>query len=430
MLLRLTDGTTTVTLTSAPWLGATFFPAPADQLAATATETAICVLEGTASAIQAAVAGVERLLVRAARRQQTQTGPRVFVEWRPGDSGEIGRSEIRAGHVTWSTEPARRQLGATTNTVEVAVMWTRSNYWEGDEVELELSASGQSAATGGRSINNSGNSWVTISAAQVAGSLDAPVRLEMTNATGAARAYNAVHVACNHENDPANFTYLIEGEDASGGSSVANGACSGGNARSVTVATSATLVWTLASTMMEDASGAPFVVLARIQSATGTVSVRPELRSGGVTVWRANEPVFIGQTTPHLLSLGTLRLPPLPWEAAGPSMQLALVLDATASQTVLVDFLAFLPATSYRLLLTMAASLANGVVLVDNGVDGYAGARSSGAILPVLSPRGTPILLRPNTTQRLYVLQHTLTDCIVGDAFTVRAWYRPRRISL
>lgn len=430
MLLRLTDGATTVTLTSAPWLGATFFAAPADQQAAAAVETAVCVLEGTAAAIQAAVESAERLLWRAARRQATRTGPRVFVEWRPTETGEIARSELLAGRVTWSAEAARRQLDATLNTVEVALTWERVNYWEGAEVELELSATGQSAATGGRSINNSGNSWVTISGAQVGGAIDTPLRLELTNTAGAGRAYSLVHVACNQENDPANFTYLIEGEDASGGSSVANGQCSGGNARSVAVATSATLTWTLSAAMMEDASGAPFVVLARIQSTTGQVSVRPTLKSGGVTVWRANEVIFAAQTTPHLLLLGTMALPPLAWEAPDASIQLALELASTTSQTVLVDYLAFLPATRYRLLVSLLASVADGQTIVDNGVDGYAGVRSGSAILPVISPRGGPILLRPGATQRLYIFQHTLTDCVIGDTFTVRAWYRPRRLTL
>ena len=193
MLLRLTEGPTTLTLTSTPWLGATYFPAPVAG-AQTVMETAVCTIEGTEAAIRSAVQGVEWMLWRAKKRK-VMLGPRVFVEWRPGSSGDIYRSEVYGGQVTWSADPARRRMESTTNTGEIAITWTRNYCFEDTTLrELEISASNQSAAISGRTIYNHWDGdtghgfWFTIAGAQLSGSEPAPLRLELTNNVGAARS--------------------------------------------------------------------------------------------------------------------------------------------------------------------------------------------------------------------------------------------------
>jgi hypothetical protein len=74
MLLRITDGTTTLTLSgSGTYIGATYFPASqagADRIA----ESVPVILEGTDSAIRTAVQDIQQLLRAAANRSKTLTG--------------------------------------------------------------------------------------------------------------------------------------------------------------------------------------------------------------------------------------------------------------------------------------------------------------------------------------------------------------------
>lgn len=431
--INLTDGTTTINLYD---FAGTFavdegwaLAGGGDQTVEVGESIGLLIQGANGTAIQTAVRGIERLIEGARRWEQTGVGARVYLTAQLDGMSEVRRTLVLDGALQIAQGLDQWGRGK----IEATLAITRRNYWEDNtETELQLSAASQSAATGGRSVTNSANSWVTIASGQVAGSIPAPLRLELTNTAGAARTITEVHIADNADHDPANFGYFIEGETASGGSSAANGSSSAGNVRSVTVNTSATLTFALLAANMQRARGAPFLILGRFQSVTaGGVTIRAELKSGGVTVWRANEPRSIERTTPHLGVLGVVPLPPNLWDAA-PSAGIDLVfnLESTASRTVLLDYIAFLPANSYRLLTLLGASIANNSVIHDNGIEGWAGVLQSSVMQPVVSPRGAPIMVRPNTTQRLSILWHTDTDCAIADTMSARAYYRPRSLTL
>lgn len=432
MLLRVTDGTTTITLTSSPWLGATYFPAPEGDDAEVVTETAICTIEGTEAAIRTAVLGVETLLRRASARVRL-LGARVFVEWRPLDAGDILRSEISAGQVTWSSDPARRRLGATLNTVEIAITWTRANWWEDTTLtELQLSTSNQAAATGGRTIVNhddaetGDDNWVQIAGAQVEGVLDAPLHLQLANASGGARTYERVYVAINAHSDPANFPHMLEAESGSGGTATADATCSNGSKLRVTVNTTATVAMTLSAALLQDTQGRDFLLIARSAAINGPVTVRPQIRSGSVVLW-SGERVVVEHSNSAVYNLGAVPLPPGGWHTGWGALSLVLAVTSSASVTWDIDFVQLTPLDALRVLeLFTNASIANGGLLVDNNIEGVAYVEVSGAASPMIAPRGDALVVFAGRTQRIIVLQQTGSGAAIADAFTLRAWYRKR----
>lgn len=442
----LTDGTTTFSLTSTTAFLREYDmgelpvgengPGAIGQGPDTVTDSISLFVRGTTAAnMQTNVRTLEKLVDDAKRRTATGIGPIVYVQAQLDSDSSIWRARILDGAVDLNAS----SLAIWANLmVEVTLTIEREADWEGVEVELQLSGPSQAAATGGRTIYNHWDTtaahgyWLEIAAAQVTGSVPGPLRLEMTNSAGAGRAYTQIHMAVNRLNDPANFVGRIEGEAASsGGSTVADAMASDGNKRTVTVNTSATLTWALNATFMQDTQGARFWMLARVSDLTGPVTVRPELRSSaGTVVWRAHEPMQISYTDPNIAVLGTIPLPPGGWYASWGATTLALVLASDSSISLSIDFIAFFPCEGYQLMTMLGQSVGNGDTVVLDGMARLAGVQASGTWQAVASPRGDPLLLEPNTLQRIYILQMIDGGMNIGDTFSVRAYYRPRRRSV
>lgn len=437
MPLRFTDGVTTVDLQTAPWLGASYFPTAGGLDEAEVTESAVCTLEGTATAIRAAVNGLQALLGAAWRRQR-RVNARVWVEFRPLTSDSWFRSEVLDGVVNWSSNPVRRILDATSNTVEIAVSFRRMNWWDGPEVELELSTSSQGAATGGRSILNhddggSGHdNWVQIAAAQVAGELPGPCRVQLTNTVGASRTFTKMAIALNALSDPANFVHVLEAESrTSGGTVTADVTASGGSVVTLAEAstTTVTLVWTLSAAQMQRSRGRSFRLLARIVGVSGNWSATPEVRAAdGMTVLWRGDATMLPQLYGGLIDLGVLPLPPGGYSASFGAVTLAVLF--TGSGLAEVDFLQLTALDGYRVLRCLRRC-ENNEAVVDDGMEMMAYVLSGTAVLPYVVAAGAPILLYPGLTQRLMVLAEdgqSPDPMGIAQSWSVRVWHRPRRL--
>ena len=433
--LRLTDGTTTVTLTSSPWLGATYTPEAAEFGVTEVTETAVCVIEGSAATIRAAVNAIELLLHDAWQRDRVQNA-RLYVEYRPLDSDSYFRSVVVGGSVQWSSNPAKRRLSASTNTVELAITWTRRNWWEGDEAELQLSTSNAAAATGGRTIYNHDDSgtghdnWVQIAAAQVTGDLPGACRVQLANSVGSARSYRKLFLGVNAYSDPGNLTHMLEAESASGGGTVTSDAnCSNSSRLDIAPSSSTiTLTWSLSAAQLQRTRGRWFRLLLRVNDHSGDLRVRPQVRdaSGAYTLWSGDAVVLPSQYG-GIFDLGSVPLPPGGYASAYGALTLAI--QFTGTSVTELDFVQLTPLDSFRYLECMG-SVANGESVVDNGYDGLAYVLSGSAYLPLVAPRGEPLMLFPGLTQRVIVLQQNLTgnsQAPIADTFSVRVWHRPRR---
>lgn len=442
MQLQVSDGITTVVLSgTAPVVGCTYFPdAPTrrHEKYDDVTETAEVILRGTEANIRATVNELERLLEQA-KRQPKSFERRVYVQYRPVATDALWRSEILEGRLSWSTDPALRRLKDTNPTVRVAVFWRRRFFWEGAETELQLSTSNQSAATGGRTIRNHDDSgtgddnWVQIAASQVGGVLPAPARVVLTNTTGSAQTYTKLWMAVNAFSDPANFVHVVEAESRSGGigtvTSDAN--CSNGSRLDVSLAAAAfgVINFWISAAQVQRTQGRRFRLLARFAANTGTPTITPRLvdDTGNVLLW-SGESVIISTQGQHIADLGTVTLPVGGWGVDYGGVGLSL--GCRGAMNAQLDFVQLTPLDSYRYVELFGYAVANNAALVDDGIEERTYMLAGGVAYPYAAPRGAPLLLYPNMTQRIIFLHQTSTAAPIANAFSVRVYYRPRRLTL
>jgi hypothetical protein len=438
MLLQLTDGTTTVTLSgTSPVLGCTFFPATSQRrngIWQDVTEEATVNLRGTHTNIRSTVGSIEQLLQDAARRQDTGVGPRVYVLYKPVDSDSaLWRSEVSDGRVVWSTDPGLRRLGDTNPTVQVAVMWTRAAGWDGAEAELSISGSGQAAATGGRTLTNNAatGNWIQAAAAQVTGNMPAPLRLVLTNTTGGNVPYRKLFVNVNAYSDPANLVSFLQGEArVSGGTVSADATCSGGSRLDLVVGTSpATYQWTLPQADMQRTDGRRARIIARFAGFSGgTGYVKPKvLDSGGNVIWVGDEISIPGTTGENTWDLGIVPLPPGGYNTAYAAQRLGL--EWRGASNVQLDVLHLAMLDSYKYVELPGVNVANNAAIVLDGIEGINYMQASSVNTPLATSYGAPLMLFPNQINRIHVLYGTPASPIAGT-FSVRVYHRPRRLTV
>jgi hypothetical protein len=342
------------------------------------------------------------------------------------------------GRVVWSTDPGLRRLGDTNPTVRIDVIWTRAPGWDGDLTQISLSANGQAASTSARTITNdpANGNWVQMAAAQVTGDMPTPVMLELTNATGGAQAYRKLFVNVNASSDPANLVHYLQAEAAvSGGSSSADAACSGGNKWSVTLSTTPTTYqWTLPQADMQRTKGRRARITARVVRIAGASYVRPKIldSAGAQVLWTGDE-LYLGSLTDTvLLDLGIVPLPPGGYGATYAAHRLGLELRSSGAPTDVFDVFQLTMLDAYLYADLNSISVANNAALVLDGVEGRNYISASSVWTPLATSFGGPLLLQPNTLQRIHVLYEIAATAGVPITSTlgVRAYFRPRRLTV
>ncbi len=441
MYLDISDGTTTVVLSgTSPVTGCTFFPKTSQYKNGDwqpVTEDAIVNLRGTHTAIRSTTNSVEGLIQAAIRRQETGVGPRVYVNYKPVDSdSSTYRSEIIDGRVNWSTEPGLRRLGDTNPPAQVQIIWTRQAGWDGAEAELSVSSNGQSAATGGRTITNNpaGANWLQAAAAQVGGVLPTPVRIELTNSTGSGQAYRKLVVNVNAYSDPANLVYYLQGEARiSGGSTSSDATCSGSSRLDFTATSSiTTFQWTLPAADMQRTDGRRARLVARMNSITGILFVRPKILdgAGNQVLWQGDELSLGTLSDATLWDLGIVPLPPGGYGGSYGALRLGL--DVRGASTSSLDVLQLSMIDAYRFYELPSVSVANNATIVLDSMEGRNYISTSGAWTPLPVAFGEPIMVQPNTLQRLHFLYEiAATNGVpITGTFSGRVYYRPRRLTV
>ena len=420
MLLRITDGTTTLTLSgSGVYLGATYFPASQSGTERIG-ESVPVILEGTDSAIRAAVQDIQQLLRAAANRNKTLTA-RYFVEFRPVDSGDIFRAELFGGDANYSQAPAERSLYNTTSTVRVTVTWERAPRWEGPEEELYLSSSSQSERTGGVSLSINDNAgtpnWCGIASSRVKGTQPAPIRLRITNSSGSGLAWRNFYIGVNAYSSPGSADLWLLGSEATGGATSSWAAGTGHSA----------LQWLipLNATLLGQTQGRTFRVIGAFTSISATAAVRASVGPyvGGVFDFGRIGPER--QNVGGVIDLGEFPLPPGGYNVANAAAALAITVRAAASGGGTLDFVMLMPTDSYRRLRQNAYTIPNGEAIEDDGVEGGTYWLSGSSRYPTLRSSGAPLMVFPERDQRIYIMADENGAWTAGRAITVRAWYRP-----
>ena len=425
MLLRLTNGTTTLTLSgSGTYLGATYTPA-SDEGAERLSESFPIILEGTEAAIRSALGEIKRLLHEAADRDRT-LGAVLYAEYRPGDGGDILRSPVFGGGADLSTVPAERELSGTLNTVRANVTWERAAWYEGPEAEIPLASSTQTERTGGVTAYNNDNganpNWVAATAANVKGDRPAPVRLKITNAAGVAVAWRNFFIGLNAYSAPSAADLWLLGSEATGGASASWAAGS----------THSTLRWLfpLPAALLGQAQGRTLRVLAVFTSVSASANLRVAV---GPYVGSVYVPSRIGGerlAARELVDLGEFPIPPGGYNVANASAALAITVRSASAGSGTLDFVMLMPTDSYRKLSQVSYDTANGEAIVDDGIGGGAHLLSGSNRYPIIRAAGDPLHVQPGRDQRVYILFDEDGGFVAGRAMTVQTWYRPRYSSL
>lgn len=438
MQLRVTDGTTTVDLSGGTTgiSGCTYFPLAPSAESATVAEQAELICKGTTAAnIRTALNSIERLCEAAARRRASGKGTRVFVEYKPVDGDSLYRSELYSGRLVYSEEPGARRFGETSPAIKVAFVFERAPWWEGPEVELAISSQGNLAATGGRRITNNGtDNWVQVTGGLVLGTEPSPVRLRLTNDSGASHSYNEFYIGVNAFASPSTFVGVHQGEaDLNGAGSVALATCSNGYYRNFNVTSSEQLLASWLLTAAEMTSGGRWCrLLARLAGYdyTRRVRVRAVIRDyyGLVTLWEGSQvwlPDFWG--TIELNDLGSVPIPPGAYSSEYAQCRLFLSMQADSNTTVAIDYVQLVPMDGYRHVTQVGYQTPDGAATEVNEGDESVYFWSGTQRWPLHVMTGPGLKLWPNVTQRVYVLHDEGADSPVANTLSVQLWHRPRR---
>ena len=440
-VISLTDGTTTITLDAASGYRVLSYDivTPKEEggvMPADVAETLEYIVVGSSGAqVQTRIGAVDRLLETARRRNRWGVGPRVFIKLQVDGEASPWRAEIFG----CDSEPQEDTLRLWPNNSAVYTLTLRrAAAWESDTlVQLALTNSSGTNNTTGLTVNNhdagSADNYVQIAGANVGGNLPAPVQLEMTNNTGGSVNYYEILLASNAFSDPATLPHVLQAESAivSGGGTVASdAACSNGQYVAWSFTGSNAQQYTLTQALLQDAMGYDFHLLARFRTVNARAFVRPSIydATGTYALWSGDE-VEIPLISPALVDLGVIPLPPGGYSAAWGAMRLRLDWRADTTVQVDTDFFAFFPSGTFHIL-RGPTTVANGGVLVDDGIEGRAYVRAGGVEQLGITPRGLPLLIWPNMTQRIY-FAWSLFDWTapISQALSVKVWHRPRRYS-
>lgn len=437
-MLRITNGTTTITLSGdAPnaVLGCTYWPATGSG--AEVTETIPVVLEGSGATIKAAVQTITNLL-REAQQADGATNYIVYLEFQATASSSVYRSEIKAGYAQWDKEPIRHKLDSATNQVDVDVIITRVNYWEGPETELALSTAAQSASTGGRTIYNNDNAttqnnYAQAAANQVQGDLPTPLKVRVTNAAGTGVAWRKFYLCNNVFSDPANADVWLLGSEAVGGASQTWGA--GGITH-----TSQLYVFNLTTTLLAQTRGRAFRVLAAFTSATAGIYFKAGMYTsfGGVyTPLRVSRSERYnsdssGISAFRLLDLGLFPVPPGGYNV-GSAGGAALIITARypGAGATNLDFVQLMASdggefNNFAHCEQLGYTTPNNDSIEMDGIDGGAYSIFSGTRQPFIKMHTEQLYAWPGKVQRFHVLYDEGPTFTAGRQMTIRIYHRPR----
>ncbi len=417
MLLRLTDGATTLTLSGAgAYLGATYFPTrqAGDRRI---SESAVLILEGTESAVRAAVNAVEDMLAQARDGETLGIAP-VYVEFRPTSSGDIRRARVYDGFTNWSQVAAERLLTAALNTVRVVVTWERDGDWLGPEAELPLASATQTERTGGVTVTGAANAnYAHITAANVLGTRPAAVRLRITNSSGGGLAWRTFYVGANAFSAPGSADLWLLGSEATTGA-----------AKSWTAGVGhSTLTWLfpLSATLLGQAQGRTFRVLAAFDSLTSTANLRAAV---GSYIDSLYVPLRLGNeraAASKLLDLGEFPIPPGGYNSGNSGAALAITVRSAYAGSGTLNFVMLMPTDGYRKLEQVGYTASSGVSIEDDGAEGRAYILDGTSRYTVVRATGDPLRVFPGRDNRLYILFDEGANFVAGRQMTVQAWYRP-----
>jgi hypothetical protein len=429
--LQITDGTTTVTLTSTNMKLLHYYPlaSPTDI-----TETAEVFFTTGSASERTDIASINRLFEQARRYQLLRIGSAVYVEYKPSASdAAYYRSEVKDGSIV---------IG---NAQRASIIWTRRPYWEGPETQIPLTNESATANTSGLTVYNhddltaNHDNYAGIVAADVIGDLPAPPRIEITNNYNSATDAGQVYIAHNVNSPPLVFDQILEGEEGTGGTNTSDANSSGGYYKALSwAATTETdlLTWQLSAIYLKNCAGNYFRFLMRLQASLAYTDLwlRLKILMASTTAWQSE--LVLARSGHTLQEVATLQLPPY-MVGSGESMtdKTYLVLSARrnagGTHTLDVDFAQLSPMDGWRNLQSIAYNTPYQAILMDDMIRGYTYTDTAGGMFGNYYTNSSPIMLIPNKAQRLYFLHEASTGTApIARTLSIKVYYRPRRSTI
>lgn len=440
--LRFTDGTTTITVTNGTTgILTNYRQGSANEEEVSSTDKVKVVLLSSLSTIQATVGSLNKLFRQARNFQRSGVGARVYVERDLGDS-TWWRSEI----LDALPVPVDSTLdsGIATGKLELELVFTRVNYWEGAETQIPLTNTNGTDNTSGLTIYSIDDSqagkdnFVDIDGVNdVTGDLPAGVKLEIKNTyNDSLDKTTSVVVAVNrHSQYSGTFvTHVLEGESASGITALPASAdytlySNGKYGEDATDTAAATISWnTLDDTFLKRAAGNYFRVCAVLPDYSSGVWMKARISLDGNLYVLAETPYTLLDS--EFVDLGVIQIPPnFLTGLAYDTLYFDLVHKRLAgADTINLDCVMLLPLDSWRRVDCDPQSLAYNYYLVIDEINDrvyqyyVTGSYAQFSVVGY----GGPLTIEPGVNQRMYIVP-------VGGDFAVRTasvklWYRPRRL--
>lgn len=458
-VLKLTDGTTTVNLTSGTSALTEMYkpatPGTTPQLTQlegvrdggeialvtrqNVTETLeIVLVAASTTALQTVANSIEKLLMAAERKQRWGVGSKVYLTAKLDGESYTWRSEVLTGRLEYRDNVLTS--GWANIRAESRLHITRRPYWEYGEtnpIQLSMTSSATSPAATTVTIYNNDNAtasqtnWIEIASTETIGTLPAPVKIQIQNTSGASINMYGMHIAGNHFASPDSFSHFLRGANAVGGATVSWSSYPSHNL--------GTNNWqfNIGATRIAAMAGKYWRVLGTFTTATSNTYARLNTAYHFSTLYNgtwAGEEVLLD--TNNIIDLGVF---PVPDVSSATLFDLVVTIRNTefSSGSAVMDFIMLTPAMTHRKIYKSSwTNPADNDTVVDDGIERQTYMIDDSATpddyVPMFTTYGDWVHLWPGVTQRLYVLYGSSGgwSSVVGNTMDVQMWYRPRRLTI
>lgn len=399
MLLRITDGTTTITFNddsgtpTTPFVGAVYFPRDPGS-GDTVTETTDIGFNGAAATLRTNINDVERMIRQASNRGAED----VFIEYRPTDSGDVYRSPITSdSRIVWSDNKSARQMHQTNTGGELAFIIVRASWWEGPSTSLGS----------GTILNGTTSPYNAITLTAPSGSLPTPLVVTVANDTGGALSPIDYYLTLD------TFVGMTTNEH------LLTSATTVGALRIYDVPTGVLTKWAGQEAQIivaiTSASPSSFYMYAAAYVTIGAVNLE---------VLRGNEHYVDDR---KLVNLGSLPIPL--GEVADIDYAIGIGVYPTDT-TYTLSFVQITPAENAVNLRQIGYSISDGSSIVEDGRERQAYHSAAGNKYEIVRRSGGPLMAWPDKTNRLHVLFDEGSVFTASRQMIVSATARPRRATI
>ena len=431
--LSLTDGTTTISLSSDGCLLSFYVPAGpklnAAGVAGPVSETIEFVILPTSATVQTTLNAIERLLAQALERQGDRAD-RVYLVLQATGDAAAWRGEVLAYQLLLDNDFA---AGLVESVLPVRLIITRDVWETLDEVDAGtvnlvngdiagapeigdwIGPAGPATYSAAFDTDEGDNAYNAGEWSEILGVLPTPAHLRLTNTDGASVTVKRVFVANDVYARFDGLQHMVQSGDAK--------SWTGSSAHS-------TARWTLALTAAQVAKlvAAGGVRLLAVMTATSAgIYLRAQLQqvsTGPTTTAAWTGPEALTASGRLVYDLGYVQFPPGVTTFDG--WQLAITVYAGATGSATLDFVQFCPG---RELVTLEGP---GIAWADDAVIDWWGDERYAAIDDWHASLGAVgrLLLYPQRANRLMVLVESSTGVDATALMALQVKYRPRRATI